>query len=127
MTQLVVLALRELLPHVAVAQLPQLELVELVDEAADQFRRRVFRGTHAVLPQLGEHVVSVRVRPDDQPPTAPFTAASVASSRRICRGRSSALRERRRPIDRLPITGSTISENFAGCAVARKMPLGCAL
>jgi hypothetical protein len=38
-----------------------LELVDLVDEAADEFRRRVFGGTHAVFPELGEYVLAILV------------------------------------------------------------------
>src|SRR5215468_8801175 len=60
--QPVVLTLRKLAADVALAQLSQLELVEFVDERASELRRRVFGRTHAVLPQLGEHVVPIAER-----------------------------------------------------------------
>src|SRR5262245_37214232 len=58
----VVLAFLKLAADVAVAQLAQFELVELVDETSGDLRRRVFGRPHAVLPQLREHVVSIAVR-----------------------------------------------------------------
>src|SRR5437660_7315627 len=58
----VVLELRKLAADVAVAQLPQLVLVQLVDKPAGDLRRRVFGWADAVLPQLCEHVVPIPER-----------------------------------------------------------------
>src|SRR5215510_7046553 len=60
--QPVVLTLRKLAADISFAQLSQLELIELVDETPGELRRRVFGRPHAVLPQLGEHVVPIPER-----------------------------------------------------------------
>ena len=57
----VIFTLRKLAADVAVAQLSQLVLVQLVDEPPGDLGWCVFRWAHAVLPQLGEHVVTVLV------------------------------------------------------------------
>jgi hypothetical protein len=62
------------------------------------------------------------IPPVDQTHNTVLTASSAASIRMMCRGWPSACASGSGFSTFLPMIGSTISANFAGWAVARKIP-----